>query len=576
MHSWKDLAQDHRGRLILMILFSLLSGISIIAQAYLLVYIVNEAFLQGTAFADLLPYLALLLAALLGRTLFNYGNGKTGVRLAAIVKQGLRSQLLRKYSKTNMQAAMYGRSGEKVSVMMDTVDEIDDYYSSYIPQVIQSIIIPIMLLITIFAEHFTTGIIIIITAPFIPIFMVIIGFNTKDKSEEQLDKMAAFSGKFLDTLQGLTTLKLYGRSKEQKAEIEESSLNFRDATMVVLKTAFANSFALEFISMLSMGLIALEVAFRLIIFQNISFFTGFLMLLLAPEFYNKLKELGNAFHTGRGSSGAFNKLQKELDTPDMPVEWRSNVFEVRKPPAIELKDVCFRYEENGFTLNHISVEISPYEQIAIIGKTGSGKSTLLHVIAGLVANTEGEILVNGKPLSEYEEKAWFNEISYISQHPYLFSGTIADNIAIGGRGERARVEIEAAGEKAGISELVASLEKGYDTPVGEAGRGLSGGEKQRVALARAFLKRPSIILFDEPTVGLDLRTERILQQSIEELAKHATIITVAHRLHTIKHADKIVLLDSGKIVAKGKHEELLRTNPDYRSMVSAEQGGERK
>ena len=576
MHSWKDLAQDHRGRLILMILFSLLSGISIIAQAYLLVYIVNEAFLQGTAFADLLPYLALLLAALLGRTLFNYGNGKTGVRLAAIVKQGLRSQLLRKYSKTNMQAAMYGRSGEKVSVMMDTVDEIDDYYSSYIPQVIQSIIIPIMLLITIFAEHFTTGIIIIITAPFIPIFMVIIGFNTKDKSEEQLDKMAAFSGKFLDTLQGLTTLKLYGRSKEQKAEIEESSLNFRDATMVVLKTAFANSFALEFISMLSMGLIALEVAFRLIIFQNISFFTGFLMLLLAPEFYNKLKELGNAFHTGRGSSGAFNKLQKELDTPDMPVEWGSNVFEVRKPPAIELKDVCFRYEENGFTLNHISVEISPYEQIAIIGKTGSGKSTLLHVIAGLVANTEGEILVNGKPLSEYEEKAWFNEISYISQHPYLFSGTIADNIAIGGRGERARAEIEAAGEKAGISELVASLEKGYDTPVGEAGRGLSGGEKQRVALARAFLKRPSIILFDEPTVGLDLRTERILQQSIEELAKHATIITVAHRLHTIKHADKIVLLDSGKIVAAGEHEELLRTNPDYRSMVSAEQGGERK
>lgn len=576
MHSWKDLAQDHRGRLILMILFSLLSGISIIAQAYLLVYIVNEAFLQGTAFADLLPYLALLLAALLGRTLFNYGNGKTGVRLAAIVKQGLRSQLLRKYSKTNMQAAMYGRSGEKVSVMMDTVDEIDDYYSSYIPQVIQSIIIPIMLLITIFAEHFTTGIIIIITAPFIPIFMVIIGFNTKDKSEEQLDKMAAFSGKFLDTLQGLTTLKLYGRSKEQKAEIEESSLNFRDATMVVLKTAFANSFALEFISMLSMGLIALEVAFRLIIFQNISFFTGFLMLLLAPEFYNKLKELGNAFHTGRGSSGAFNKLQKELDTPDMPVEWGSNVFEVRKPPAIELKDVCFRYEENGFTLNHISVEISPYEQIAIIGKTGSGKSTLLHVIAGLVANTEGEILVNGKPLSEYEEKAWFNEISYISQHPYLFSGTIADNIAIGGRGEATRAEIEAAGEKAGISELVASLEKGYDTPVGEAGRGLSGGEKQRVALARAFLKRPSIILFDEPTVGLDLRTERILQQSIEELAKHATIITVAHRLHTIKHADKIVLLDSGKIVAKGKHEELLRTNPDYRSMVSAEQGGERK
>ncbi|MCF3941969.1 thiol reductant ABC exporter subunit CydD [Oceanobacillus alkalisoli] len=576
MHSWKELAQEHKGKLILMVIFSLLSGSSIIAQAYLLVYIVNEAFLQGTAFADLLPYLALLLAALLGRTLFNYGNGKIGVRLAALVKSGLRSQLLRKYSKTNMQTAMYGRSGEKVSVIMDTVDEIDDYYSSYIPQVIQSLIIPIMLLITIFTEHFTTGIIIVITAPFIPIFMVIIGFSTKDKSEEQLDKMAAFSGKFLDTLQGLTTLKLYGRSKKQKAEIEESSLNFRDATMVVLKTAFANSFALEFISMLSMGLIALEVAIRLIIFQNITFFTGFLMLILAPEFYNKLKELGNAFHTGRGSSGAFNKLQKELDLPDLPVEWGSYPLEARKPPAIALHDASFYYEEEGFRLDHISVDISPYEQVAIIGKTGSGKSTLLHVIAGLVANTGGEILVNGRVRSEYDESSWFNELSYISQHPYLFSGTVAENIAIGGRTGATREEIEAAGEKAGIAELIASLEKGYDTPIGEAGRGLSGGEKQRVALARAFLKQPSIILFDEPTVGLDLRTERILQQSIKELAKHATIITVAHRLHTIKHADKIILLDSGRVVTVGTHEALLKTNSDYRSMVSAEQGGEQR
>jgi ATP-binding cassette subfamily C protein CydD len=574
MQSIKEVRKEHKGKWLSMLTFSSLNGVSIIAQSYLIVMIVDNAFLQGTSFQELIPYILLLLVALFARTLFQYGNGKTGVRLAKTVKQRLRKQLLEKYTRTNMQAAMYGTSGEKVSVMMDTVDEVDDYYSSYIPQLIQSAIIPIMLLLVIFTEHLATGIIILITAPFIPIFMMIIGFNTKDKSEEKLDEMAAFSGKFLDTLQGLTTLKLYGRAKEQREQIKMSSLRFRDATMVVLKTAFANSLALEFISMLSMGLIALEVAIRLIIFQDISFFTGFLMLVLAPEFYNKLKDLGSAFHTGRGSMGAFNKLKAELELEDIPIEWGEEPLDTPGPPHVELEHVHFRYEENSFALKDISLTIAPYEKIAIIGKTGAGKSTLLHAIAGLISLSDGNMNVNGKPRSTIAEKDWFRNLSYISQHPYLFSGTIADNIAIGASEEVTKKDIEAAGDKAGLTELVASLDKEYDTPVGEAGRGLSGGEKQRVALARAFLKQPSLILFDEPTFGLDLKTERILQQSIEALGKQATVITVAHRLHTIRNADKIILLDEGRLIAQGTHEDLLETSPDYRTMVSMQQGGE--
>lgn len=573
MNELKEIAQLHRYRFVLMIVFALLSGITIIAQAYFIVIIVDRIFLHDANFTDVLPLLLALLGTLLCRTIFNYFNGKTGVRLAAKVKHDLRRTLLHKYSRTNMEAAMHGQSGEKVSVMLDTVDEIDSYYSSYIPQVIQSAIIPLMLLITIFMEHYPTGIIILVTAPFIPIFMIIIGFNTKDKSEQQLDKMAAFSGKFLDTLQGLTTLKLYGRSKQQKEVIEESSLDFRDATMVVLKTAFTNSLALEFISMLSMGLVALEVAIRLIIFQDISFFTGFLMLVLAPEFYNKLKELGSAFHTGSGSKGAFNKLKEELAAPEAPVQWGKEELEIEAPPVIALKNASFRYAEGEQALKNITIELPANSQIAIVGKTGAGKSTLLHVLAGLVSLSAGEILINDKPRAAYMEKSWFSKLSYISQNPYLFSGTIAENIAIGSRGDATKEAIEAAGEKAGISELVASLEKQYDTQVGEAGRGLSGGEKQRVALARAFLKKPSIILFDEPTMGLDLRTEQILQQSIQELAVNSTVITVAHRLHTIKNADLILFMDEGELIAAGKHESLLASTPAYQSMVSIQQGG---
>ncbi|KHE72602.1 ATP-binding cassette domain-containing protein, partial [Halobacillus sp. BBL2006] len=176
-------------------------------------------------------------------------------------------------------------------------------------------------------------------------------------------------------------------------------------------------------------------------------------------------------------------------------------------------------------------------------------------------------------LSSYSEEEWFGQLSYISQHPYLFSGTIAENIEIGGNGNHSREEIISAAERAGLGELIASLEHGYETNVGEAGRGLSGGEKQRLAIARAFLKKPSVVLFDEPTTGLDLKTEQILQQSIQELADSSTIITVAHRLHTIKRADQILFLEGGSLLGSGRHEDLLGKIPAYRDMVSVQQGG---
>lgn len=569
----RELAKEQKGRLAIIILSAVMSGIAIIAQGYLFVTIVDRVFLQGNHLYQVAPYLLWLIIALFARILFSYFSGRSGIKMATKAKGHLRNSLLFKFSTNPTQASLEGQSGEKVSVMMDTVDEIDSYFSSYIPQVVQSSIIPIMILIFIFMEHAATGVIILVTAPFIPLFMVLIGIRTKDKSQEQLDKMAAFSGKFLDTLQGLTTLKLYGRSTEQKETIEKSSLDFRDATMVVLKTAFVNSLVLEFISMLSMGLIALEIAIRMIVFQDLSFFTGFLMLILAPEFFAKLKELGSAFHSGRESMGAAQKLESELEDIAQPVTFGEEDLNTDAPPEIKLVSANFSYGDYAFSLKNISAIIRPYEQIAIVGKTGSGKSTLLHVIAGLVSLSDGELIVNGKSQSDYKERDWFDQLSYISQDPYLFSGTIAENIAIGGRSDVTREEIESAAEKAGISELVESLDQGYDTPIGEAGRGLSGGERQRVAIARAFLKRPSVILFDEPTTGLDLQTERILQSSIQELAKDSTVITVAHRLHTIRNADKILFLENGELQAIGSHEDLLESVAAYRNMVSVQQGG---
>ncbi|MBM7579276.1 thiol reductant ABC exporter subunit CydD [Jeotgalibacillus terrae] len=569
MNQLSQYAKQYKGTQLLMTVIAILTGASIIAQAYFIVKIVDEVFLNGSSFSNVLPLFGWLAVALIARAMLTFANGRSGAWMAAKVKKQIRAQLLEKYARNPVQASLQGQSGRKVSVLMDAVDEVDSYFSKYIPQLILTAIIPLMIIITAFWFDWISGTVLLISAPFIPLFFIIIGIKTQKKSEEQLEQLSAFSGTFLDTLQGLTTLKLFGQAKKQRDTIEDSSLKFRDATLEVLKIAFISSLALEYISMLGVGLIALELGLRLIYFESVTFFTAFFVLVLAPEFYVAIRELGNAFHTGRGSIGAAKLIEEELTKDEDRVVWGEEKLEGTKPPHISLNQVAFQYGEDGFMIGPMDADFKPYENIALIGKSGSGKSTALNLLSGLIAPSSGQIMLNGKALSEYEEKSWFDQLSYISQQPFIFSGTLADNIAIGSKQQATREEIESAAEKAGLLPLIQFLQKGLDTPVGEGGRGLSGGEKQRLALARAFLKKPSVILFDEPTTGLDLKTEQILTASMEELSKEATVIIVAHRLYTIRQADQILMLEDGKLKTRGVNAELLK-EPAYQQMV---QGG---
>ncbi|MCR6097638.1 thiol reductant ABC exporter subunit CydD [Salipaludibacillus agaradhaerens] len=574
MADLKKMAKSKRRHTLVLMVGSLIIGASIIAQAYLIVAIVDHIFLNNGSFQDVIPQFGLLALALIIRALFSYVNGRTGIHMAASVKKQLRETLLKKYSRNPLQASIKGQSGEKVSVLMDSVDEVDSYFSHYYPIRIQATIIPLMMLIAIFSYNWVSGLILLITAPFIPITMAIVGKNTQQKSEEQMEKLSIFSGRFLDLLQGLATLKFFGRAKEKKEDLRQSSLDYREATMKVLKIAFLSSLMLEFISMLSTALVALEVGLRLVVYQQLSFFTAFFVLILVPEFFASLKELGSAFHTGRGSVAAAKRVQEELEEDELPVGWGKETFKnPSMPPTIELQNLSFSYGGERTALDNVSTVIPPMSHVAIIGPSGAGKSTLLNILSGLIRPESGNVLLDHKSMATYSEEAWFTQISYISQNPYIFSGTIKDNIILGVSENVSDLEVRMAAEKAGISHMIERLEKGYDTAVGEGGRGLSGGEKQRVALARAFLKKPTIILFDEPTVGLDLKTEQILQQSMKELGQKATVITVAHRLHTIKEADSILLLSHGQVKASGTHEQLLRESVDYQNMVMTQQGG---
>ncbi|OMF65401.1 thiol reductant ABC exporter subunit CydD [Paenibacillus sp. FSL R5-0766] len=593
----QQMSLQRKNRLLLAVI-SLALGVAIVSQATLVAEAVQRIFVEKASFSSVMLLLGLLLAVMAVRSLLSYGNGKVGLHMAARAKTNMRASVLQNLTRASMPSTLSGQTGGKVSVALDAVDEADSYFSQYMPRMMEAAMIPILILVVTFTQHANTGWIMLFTAPFIPLFMILVGLQTKNKSEEKYAQLAEFSGTFLDSLQGLVTLKIFGRAKRQQQEIERSSLGYRDATMGILKIAFTNTFMLESIVMLSIGIVALELAIQLLVFKSMSFHTAFLVLLLVPEFYSLLKNTGTAFHSGRTSMGAIRKVEQMLEEtsvkstqtkpeegPDQSeltdVDAMAQTEELRTaraelipmPPTIELNDVRFQYTPDSFGLETGQISIGPGEQIAIVGKSGSGKTTLLHLIAGLLKPDSGAVLVNGSQLSQHDEAAWFERVSYITQHPYIFAGTFAENIAIGAGRNVSRAEIEQAAEEAGLAGVVAQLEQGLDTFVGEGGRGLSGGEKQRLALARAFLKRPSVILFDEPTVGLDLHTERVLQQSIAALAKTATMITVAHRLYTIQHADNILFMDSGVLVDSGHHEALLARLPQYAEMVDVQRKG---
>ena len=562
------LAFAERGHIIGLVLSALMIGLSILAQAYLIVDIVDRIFLKNESFEAIIPALLWLVVALLARALFGYISGRIGASLSEKAKQTLRLQLLDRYATSPVESSLTGQSGKKVSVFMDAVDEVDAYFSQYWPQVIQTSIIPLLILVVVFSQHWISGVIMMVTAPFIPLFFIIIGIATQKKSEEQMEKMNQFSGKFLDVLQGLTTLKLYNRTEQEAKAIEKSSLDFRDATMVVLKTAFLSGLMLEFISMLSTGVVALEVALQMVVWENLTFFSGFLILVLAPEYYLAIKDLGSAFHTGRGSMGAADRIFEVLDSPDDRIEWGTKSLGSRTPD-LELQDVSFEYAGGRFSLQPLSGRIASGTHLALVGASGSGKTTVLNVISGLLQVKSGRVLVDGEPLHTFDESTWYGNIAYISQNPYLFAGTLADNISLGEAADERK--LHEAVEAAGLSEVISHLPNGIWTELGEGGFGLSGGERQRLALARAFFKRPGILLFDEPTTGLDLKTERIVRRSIEELSKGATLITVAHRLHTIKEADTIWFMDDGKRIAEGTHEALLAV-PEYAELFALQKG----
>ena len=552
----------YQSKVILLSLLSFLLGGSILLQGISIVVIVNLVFIEKASFPGTYVYFSLFFLAIVIRLATQFTLGLIGGSLAARVKASVRERLIQHWTCTPMEKHVAFQTGEKVTLLVDTVDQLESYYREYIPQVIKTIVVPIMILIAVFLVHPNSGWIMLITAPFVPITYIIVGMQTKKKSEEQLDALNRFSGKFLDLLQGLQTIRLLGQSKQQEAVLAQSNAGFMTRTLSILKIAFASTLFIELIATLGIGLVALEIGFQMIVFQTLTLAPAFFILTLAPEYYNSLKELGAAFHTGRGSLGAAALIEEQLQQPEASVQWGDKPLALQ--PSITVKDARFHYT-NGPSIGPFTVTIHPGQTVAFIGKTGHGKTTILNLLSSLTELDGGELLLNHAPRSTYRADDWYAQTSYISQHPYLFAGTLRDNICMGLR--ISDEDVLAALQKAQLLDWLASLPQGLDTALGDGGLGLSGGEKQRVAIARAFVKQPAIVFFDEPTAGLDVVTERLLIDSIKTLRETATVIIAAHQYESIRFADVLYIVEDGKITASGTPDKL-KNHPYYEQITA--------
>ncbi|HCZ8487162.1 TPA: ABC transporter ATP-binding protein/permease [Staphylococcus aureus] len=516
---------------VLMFLVSTGLGILVIAQNILIADFLAKIIRHQ--FQGLWIVLFILLGVLLLRATVQFLNQWLGDTLAFKVKHMLRQRVIYKNNGHPI--------GEQMTILTENIDGLAPFYKSYLPQVFKSMMVPLIIIIAMFFIHFNTALIMLITAPFIPLFYIIFGLKTRDESKDQMTYLNQFSQRFLNIAKGLVTLKLFNRTEQTEKHIYDDSTQFRTLTMRILRSAFLSGLMLEFISMLGIGLVALEATLNLVVFHNIDFKTAAIAIILAPEFYNAIKDLGQAFHTGKQSEGASDVVFEFLEQPNNNNEFLLK-YEENQKPFIQLTDISFRYDDSDrLVLNDLNLEIFKGDQIALVGPSGAGKSTLTHFIAGVYQPTIGTISINQRDLN----------IGILSQQPYIFSASIKENITMFKDIENNTVEEVL--DEVGLLDKVQSFTQGINTIIGEGGEMLSGGQMRRIELCRLLVMKPDLVIFDEPATGLDIQTEHMIQNVLFQHFKDTTMIVIAHRDNTIRHLQRRLYIENGRLIADDRN-----------------------
>jgi ATP-binding cassette, subfamily C, bacterial CydD len=553
-----------RGYLILTVLLGLVTTALVLAQAGLLAHALASA-ATGIGAAALGGLLAVLLAVLAARAVTAYGGEIAALRAAAAVKSQLRRQLTAHVLRLGPSWLSGQQAGEVATLSTKGLDSLDPYFARFLPQLVLSVLVPVAVVARVAAADWISALLIAVTLPLIPVFAALIGLQTRARTQRQWQLLARLGGHFLDVVEGLPTLKLFGRAEAQTEVIAEVTDAYRGATMSTLRIAFLSGLVLELSAALATALVAVEVGLRLLA-GHMSYQTALLVLLLTPEAYLPLRAVGTQFHASMDGVAAAGRACEILQTP-LPAASRPapRGLGPAAPAAADLStDPVFL---NAITLSYpsrqvpaldgVSFLIQPGERITLAGPSGAGKSSLLALLLRFAEPTGGRIEVGspGTDLAALDAAGWRRQIAWVPQHPHLFDGTVASNIALG-QPDAPRAAITRAAEAAGAAEFIDALPGGYDCPLGERAARLSAGQRQRIALARAFLRDAPLLLLDEPVARLDPVTARMITSTIQRLMAGRTVVLVSHGLGWAGPTangpgSRVITLDHGRLVPAG-------------------------
>jgi ATP-binding cassette subfamily C protein CydD len=541
-------ARAARSCLILTVLLGLAVTGLIVAQAALLAHALATA-ARGTGATALGETLVLLLAVVIARAVAAYGGEAAALRAAARVKSQLRRKLTGHCLRLGPTWLGGQQPGQIAAQATRGLDGLDPYFARYLPQLVLSVLVPVAVVVTVTAADWISGVVIAVTLPLFPLFAALVGMHTKAQTRRQWQLLAQLSGHFLDVVQGLPTLKAFGRAKFQEQVIAKVTNEHRSAAMATLRIAFLSALVLELSAALATAIVAVETGLRLL-HGHMPYQTALLVLLLTPEAYLPLRAVAAQFHASAEGKAAAESIFAILD---IPLPSQTPTTAARTGGTAPVPDLCSAtIRLNGVTvaypgrnrpaLDGLDLAIGPGELIMLSGLSGAGKTTVLRLLLRFIEPSSGTVRVGETDLAAVPVDSWRAQIVWVPQHPRLFEGSVAENIALG-QPRASRAAIEDAARLAGAAGFIEVLPHGYDTQLGEQAARLSAGERQQLALARAFVRDTPLLLLDEPTAHLAPAAAAAIDDVIGGLLAGRTIIVATHRDPYLVGASQVITLD---------------------------------
>ncbi|TPR14175.1 thiol reductant ABC exporter subunit CydD [Apilactobacillus timberlakei] len=554
-------------------ILAVIQALSIIAEAWFLSSALVNAWMLKKVTASIYPMLFFFIAFIIRYLITRIENQITD-NFSDKASSDFKKALLEKTFELGPQSVAKLGSGQLITIALEGIDQIKNYLNLIILKTLNLAIIPWIILVAVFFVNALSGLVLLLVFPIIIYFMIILGIAARKKSDQQYLNFSKMSNNFINTLRGLKTLKLFGLSKIYGKNIFRVSENYRKSTMEVLKIALLSTFTLDFMTTISIAIVAVILGVRLIN-GSVLLFPALFALITAPDYFLPLRDYGNDYHATLDGKNALDHLISILDTPSPKAKKELKQFKTwHQNSTLQANHLSFQYEKDSDKgIKDVSFNFTGNLKVGIVGQSGSGKSTMLNLLGGwLQPENKTNFKINGEQTDSLAQFAWQKHLSYIPQNPYLFSGTIAENIAFYAP-KANKDDIKKAAKSAGLGEFINSLKDGMNTIIGRGGRGVSGGQAQRIALARVLLdNQREIILLDEPTAHLDIETEYELKQTMLPIFKDHLVIFATHRLHWMNDMDYILVMENGNLVEQGKPEELLKRSGKYHQLVDEIRG----